>query len=285
MAARILSGKEVAAAVEAEVAGRVAALAARGKTVGLATVLVGEDPASQVYVRGKHRAAARVGMVSFDHALPAAVPAAELAALIDRLNADPAVDGILLQMPLPAGLDPLPFVERIDPAKDADGLHPANLGRLVLGRPGLRPATPSGILRLLDYYRIETRGAFVVVVGRSFLVGRPLAILLGLKGRDATVALAHTATRDPAALTRQADIVVVAAGKRGLVGAHHIRPGATVVDVGVNRTEDGLVGDVDFTAVAEVAGAITPVPGGVGPMTIAGLLENTVTAAEQHAGG
>jgi methylenetetrahydrofolate dehydrogenase (NADP+)/methenyltetrahydrofolate cyclohydrolase len=284
MTARLLSGKEVAAAVEAEVAARVAALAARGKSVGLATVLVGEAPASQVYVRGKHRAAARVGMRSFDHTLPAETPAAELTALIDRLNADPAVDGILVQMPLPGGLDPLPFVERIDPAKDADGLHPMNLGRLVLGRPGLRPATPSGILRLLDHYGIETRGAFVVVVGRSFLVGRPLAILLGLKGRDATVALAHTATRDLPDLTRRADILVAAAGVRGLIGADHIRPGATVVDVGVNRTEFGLVGDVDFVVVAEVAGAITPVPGGVGPMTIAGLLENAVFAAERHAG-
>jgi len=284
MTARLLSGKEVAAAVEAEVAARVAALAARGKSVGLATVLVGEAPASQVYVRGKHRAAARVGMRSFDHTLPAETPAAELTALIDRLNADPAVDGILVQMPLPGGLDPLPFVERIDPAKDADGLHPMNLGRLVLGRPGLRPATPSGILRLLDHYGIETRGAFVVVVGRSFLVGRPLAILLGLKGRDATVALAHTATRDLPDLTRRADILVAAAGVRGLIGPQHIRPGATVVDVGVNRTEFGLVGDVDFVVVAEVAGAITPVPGGVGPMTIAGLLENAVFAAERHAG-
>ena len=181
-------------------------------------MLVGEDPASQVYVRGKHRAAARVGMRSFDHALPAETPAADLAALIDRLNADPEVDGILVQMPLPGGLDPLPLVERIDPAKDADGLHPMNLGRLVLGRPGLRPATPSGILRLLDHYGIETRGAFVVVVGRSFLVGRPLAILLGLKGRDATVALAHTATRDLPDLTRRADILVAAAGVRGLIG-------------------------------------------------------------------
>jgi methylenetetrahydrofolate dehydrogenase (NADP+)/methenyltetrahydrofolate cyclohydrolase len=206
-----------------------------------------------------------------------------VAALLDRLNADPAVDGILVQMPLPGGLDPLPFLERIDPAKDADGLHPMNLGRLVLGRPGLRPATPAGILRLLDHYGIATQGAFVVVVGRSFLVGRPLAILLGLKGRDATVALAHTATRDLAGLTRQADILVVAAGRPRLIGAEHVRPGATVIDVGTNRTAAGLVGDVDFAAVSAVAGAITPVPGGVGPLTIAGLLENTVMAAEQHA--
>jgi methylenetetrahydrofolate dehydrogenase (NADP+)/methenyltetrahydrofolate cyclohydrolase len=285
VSARILSGKEAAAAVEAEVAARVAALGARGKGVGLATVLVGEDPASQVYVRAKHRAAARVGMRAFDHVLPAGTPAADLTDLIDRLNGDPEVDGMLLQMPLPGDRDPLPFLERIDPAKDADGLHPVSLGRLMLGRPGLRPATPSGILRLLDHYGIVTRGAFVVVVGRSFLVGRPLAILLGLKGRDATVALAHTGTRDLAALTRQADILVAAAGRPGLIGAQHVRPGATVVDVGVTRTGASLVGDVDFAAVAEVAGAITPVPGGVGPMTIAGLLENTVTAAERHAAG
>ena len=285
MTARLLSGKEAAAAAEAEVATRVAALAARGKAVSLATVLVGEDPASQVYVGAKHRAAARVGMRSFDHALPASTPPHEVAALLDRLNADPAVDGILLQMPLPGGLDPLPFVERIAPHKDADGLHPVNLGRLMLGRPGLRPATPAGILRLLDYYGIATRGALVVVVGRSFLVGRPLAVLLGAKERDATVALAHSATRDLPVLTRQADILVAAAGRAGLIGAAHIRPGAVVVDVGISRTPSGLVGDVNFTAVAEVAGAITPVPGGVGPMTIAGLLDNVVAAAEARAAG
>jgi methylenetetrahydrofolate dehydrogenase (NADP+)/methenyltetrahydrofolate cyclohydrolase len=192
---------------------------------------------------------------------------------------------MLLQMPLPGGLDPPTFLERIDPGKDADGLHPVNLGRLMLGRPGLRPATPSGILRLLDHYGVETRGAFVVVVGRSFLVGRPLAILLGLKGRDATMVLAHTGTRDLAAITCQADILVAAAGRPGLIGPQHVRPGATVVDVGITRTADGLAGDVDFAAVAEIAGAITPVPGGVGPMTIAGLLENTVTAAERHTAG
>ena len=281
---RILSGREPAAALEADVAERVAALAAGGKEVGLATILVGEDPASQLYVRGKHRAAARVGMRSFDHALPADTPAGDLVRLLDRLNADPSVDAILVQMPLPPHLDPVAFMERIDPAKDADGLHPANLGRLVLGRPGLRPATPAGILRLLDHYGIETRGAFVVVVGRSFLVGRPLAILLGLKGRDATVALAHTATRDLLHLTRRADLVVAAAGHPGLIRREHVRPGATVVDVGANRTEEGVVGDVDFAAVSAVAGAITPVPGGVGPMTIAGLLENAVAAAEVRAG-
>ena len=283
MTARILSGKEPAARVEAEVMARVAALAARGRVVGLATVLVGDDPASLAYVQSKHRAALRVGISPFDHSLPATARFAEVAGLIDRLNADPAVDGILLQLPLPEGLDPLPLIERIDPAKDVDGLHPLNLGRLVLGRPGLRPATPSGILRLLDHYEIATRGAFVVVVGRSFLVGRPLGILLGLKGRDATVALAHTATRDLAGLTRRADILVAAAGRPGLIGADEVRSGATVVDVGANRVGSRLVGDV-MPEVAEVAGALTPVPGGVGPMTIAGLLENTVYAAEQRPG-
>jgi methylenetetrahydrofolate dehydrogenase (NADP+)/methenyltetrahydrofolate cyclohydrolase len=278
--ARILSGTEAAAAVEAEVAERVAALAASGHRVGLATVLVGGDPASQVYVRGKHRAAARVGIRSFNHTLPAGTAAAELLGLLARLSADPEVDGILVQMPLPDHLDPVAVIERIDPTKDADGFHPANLGRLMLGRPGLCPATPSGILRLLDYYAIPTRGALVVVVGRSFLVGRPLAVLLGLKGRDATVALAHSATGDLAGLTRQAEILVVAAGARGLIGREHVRRGATVIDVGANQTGKGLVGDVDFDQVVAVAGAITPVPGGVGPMTIAALLENTVTAAE-----
>ncbi len=281
--ARVLSGKEAAAVLEAEVVVRVEALAAAGKQVGLATVLVGDDPASQIYVRGKHRAAARVGMRSFDHVLPADTPTDRVAGLVDELNTDPTVDAILVQMPLPGHLDPVALLERIDPAKDADGLHPANLGRLVLGRPGLRPATPAGILRLLDHYGIETRGAFVVVVGRSFLVGRPLAILLGLKGRDATVAVAHTATRDLSHLTRQADLLVAAAGCPGLIGREDVRPGSVVIDVGANKTADGLVGDVDFAAAAEVAGAITPVPGGVGPMTIAGLLENTVSAAEAHA--
>lgn len=284
MTARLLSGREPAAALEAEVAGRVAALAAGGKQVGLATVLVGDDPASHVYVRGKHRAAARVGMRSFDHLLPADAPAGRVVGLLDRLNADPAVDAILVQMPLPGHLDAVALIECIDPAKDADGLHPANLGCLVLGRPGLRPATPAGILHLLDHYGIATRGAFVVVVGRSFLVGRPLAILLGLKGRDATVALAHTASRDLLHLTRRADLLVAAAGCPGLIGREHVRPGATVIDVGANQTDRGLVGDVDFPAVSEVAGAITPVPGGVGPLTIAALLENTITAAEGRPG-
>ena len=282
MTARVLSGKEVAAAVRAEVAERVAALNARGRTVGLATVLVGEDPASQIYVRNKHRAAERVGMLSFDHHLPASATQADVLRLVSRLNEDSQVDGYIVQLPLPGGADPQPVVEAIDPDKDADGLHPFNLGRLVLDRPGLRPATPSGILRILDHYGIETAGRFAVVVGRSFLVGRPLAIMLGLKGRDATVAVAHSRTRDLDDLTRRADILVVAAGQRGLIGPDHVKPGATVIDVGTNRTDEGLVGDIDFAAVSEIAGAVTPVPGGVGPMTIASLLLNTVKAAEDR---
>ena len=283
MTARILSGKEVAAAVRADVAERVAAIrAATGRTVGLATLLVGEDPASQVYVRSKHRAAEAAGMASFDHHLPADCTAEAVLTMVGRLNDDEAIDGYIVQLPLPAGLDPQPVLDHIDPDKDADGLHPVNLGRLVLGRDGLRPATPSGIVRILHHYGIELAGASVVIVGRSFLVGRPLAVMLGLKGVDATVTVAHSRTPDLAAVTRTADVLVAAAGAPGLITARHVRPGATVIDVGTNRTEDGLVGDVVFAEVAEVAGAITPVPGGVGPMTIASLLANTVAAAERR---
>lgn len=284
MSARILSGKEVAAELRSEVAERVAALANRGKSVGLATVLVGDDAASQVYVRNKHRAAAAAGMVSFDRQLPADASPADVLAQVEELNEADEVDGYIVQLPLPEGLDPEPVLDAIDPAKDADGLHPVNLGRLVLGKPALLPATPSGILRILDYYGVVTEGASVVIVGRSFLVGRPLAIMLGLKGRDATVTLAHTRTRHLSELTRRADLLVVAAGRAGLIGAEQVKPGATVIDVGTNRIDDRLVGDVDFDRVVEVAGAITPVPGGVGPMTIASLLANTVAAAEAGAG-
>ena len=279
----MLSGTEVATAVRAEVAERVAALAERGKNVGLATVLVGDDPASQIYVRNKHRAAEAAGMASFDHHLPADASESDVLRLIGRLNEDGAVDGYIVQLPLPGGADPQHLVEAIDPDKDADGLHPFNLGRMVLDRPGPRPATPSGILRILDHYGIATAGAFAVVVGRSFLVGRPLGIMLGLKDRNATVAIAHSRTPDLAELTRRADILVVAAGRPGLVGPEHVKPGATVIDVGTNRTEHGLVGDIDFDAVSAVAGALTPVPGGVGPMTIASLLLNTVDAAQRRA--
>lgn len=284
MRATILTGTDVAALVRERVAGRVAALQDRGKAVGLATIVVGDDPASHVYVAAKRKAAEGAGIHALDHTLPANAPQPDLERLIGRLNEMSAVDGILLQLPLPDGLDEFAALQTIDPSKDADGLHPANLGMLVMDSAGVAPATPTGILTMLDHYDIPTAGAHVVVVGRSLLVGRPLAILLGLKGRDATVTLAHSRTTGLAALTRQADILVVATGWPRLIGVDHVKPGATVIDVGVTRTGDGLVGDVDFDAVSEIAGAITPVPGGIGPMTIASLLENTVRAAELRLG-
>lgn len=281
MTAEILSGRDVAAVLEDQVAARVAALVDLGKSVGLATVLVGDDPASKIYVRNKHRAAERAGMASFDFTLPADASQAEVEALIERLNRDDRIDGMIVQLPLPGHLDGSRAVQAIAPAKDADGLHPHNLGLLVLDEPGPRPATPSGILRILQHYGIDTAGKRAVVVGRSFLVGRPIAMMLATKGIDATVTQAHSRTTDLGGLVATADIVVVAAGSPGLITAADIKPGAVVIDVGTNRTEGGLVGDVDFAAVSEVAGAITPVPGGVGPMTIASLLENTVAAAER----
>lgn len=284
MSAQVLSGKDVAAAVRGEVAERVAALGVRGKSVGLATVLVGEDAASQVYVRNKHKAAVAAGMLSIDRQLPADVSQDDVEALIRELNADDGVDGMIVQLPLPVGLDGNRAVQTIEPHKDADGLHPHNLGLLVLEQPGPRPATPGGVMRILSHYGIDTRGKHAVIVGRSFLVGRPLALLLGAKGVDATVEMAHSRTPDLEQVTRRADILVAAVGVPHLIGARYVKPGATVIDVGINRTDAGLVGDVDFDAVVEVAGAVTPVPGGVGPMTIASLLLNTVTAAEGVAG-
>lgn len=281
MTALILDGKAVAAEVKGEVAAAVADLDYRP---GLATVLVGDDPASHTYVRGKRRDAEQVGIDSIHHELPETVSQAELLALVETLNADADVDGILVQLPLPGDLNGELTVERIDPAKDVDGLHPFSLGKLVLGQPGLRPCTPSGVMRILDHYGIETSGARTAIVGRSFLVGRPLAMIMSERGADSTVSVAHSRTRDLATLTREADIIVAAAGAPGLIGADHVRPGATVVDVGINRTDDGLVGDVDFAAVVEVAGAITPVPGGVGPMTRAMLLSNTLSAARARRG-
>lgn len=280
MSATILDGKAVAAAVHQEVASRVEALKARGVTPGLATVLVGEDPASHVYVRNKRRTAERVGITSFHHELSADSSQVDVESLLDDLSADPSVHGILLQLPLPGDLDGEAAVMHIDPAKDADGLHPVNLGNLVLDRPGLRPCTPSGALRILDHHEIETEGRNVVVVGRSFLVGRPLAIMLGGKDRNATVTLAHSRTTGLKQLCATADIIVAAVGRPEMIRADWVKPGATVIDVGINRTDDGLVGDVHFDEVVEVAGALTPVPGGVGPMTIAMLMSNTVTAAE-----
>lgn len=280
MSATILDGKAVAAAVHEEVATRVAGLVGRGIRPGLATVLVGDDPASHVYVRNKRRTAEKVGITSFHHEMPADSSQASIEALLDQLSADPSVHGILLQLPLPGDRDGEAAVLHIDPAKDADGLHPQNLGNLVLDRPGPRPCTPSGSLRILDHYGIETEGRNVVVVGRSFLVGRPLAIMLGGKDRNATVTLAHSRTRGLKELCATADILVAAIGRPGMIKGDWIKPGATVIDVGINRTDDGLVGDVDFAEAVDVAGAITPVPGGVGPMTIAMLLSNTVQAAE-----
>lgn len=280
MSALILDGRAVAAAVKAEVADQVAAFE---RAPGLATVLVGDDPASHAYVRGKRRDAEECGMLSIHHELPATASQAAVEGLIDDLNTDTSVDGILVQLPLPSGLDSEVITERIDPRKDVDGLHPHNLGLLTLNRPGLRPCTPSGVLRILEHYDIDVRGASVVIVGRSFLVGRPLAMMLSAKGVDATVTLAHSRTRELAAVTRAADVVVAAVGVAQLIGSDHVRPGATVVDVGINRTEAGLVGDVDFESLVDVAGAITPVPGGVGPMTRAMLMANTLEAA-RHLG-
>ena len=280
MSATILSGTETAKVVRAEVADRVAVLGDLGKPVGLATVLVGEDSASHIYVRNKHRAAEAAGMVSVDRTLPDSASQSDVEALIMELNADESVDGMILQLPLPDGLDGEAAVEFIDPGKDADGLHPFNLGLLVQGRPGPLPATPGGIMRILDHYDIATAGQMAVVVGRSFLVGRPMALLLGQKGTDATVIQAHSRTPDLAAVCRRADILVAAVGRTEMINADFVKPGATVIDVGINRDEERLVGDVDFEAVAAVAGAISPVPGGVGPMTIASLLANTVALAE-----
>jgi len=273
--ARIIDGRAVAAALRAEIAARVAGL---GFQPGLAVVLVGDDPASAVYVRNKDRAAGAVGLAARTLRLAAATSQAELLAVVRTLNDDPAVDGILVQMPLPRQIDSTAILDAIDPAKDVDGLHPLNAGLLAAGRPGLAPCTPRGVMKLLEHAGIGLRGARAVVLGRSVLVGRPMAALL--TAADATVTLAHSRTRDLADECRRADIVVAAVGRPGMVAGDWVRPGATVIDVGINRGADGkLVGDADFAACAAVAGAITPVPGGVGPMTIACLLENTVLAA------
>jgi len=246
--------------------------------------MVGDDPGSEIYVRNKHRAGVAAGMLSFDHHLGADATQDEVERVVRSLNADDRVDGMIVQLPLPDGLDGNRAVEAIDPAKDADGLHPHSLGLLVLGREGPVPATPQGIMRVLDHYGITVAGKLAVIVGRSILVGRPLALLLGAKGVDATVVMAHSRTPDLADLTRRADLLVTAVGRPGMFGAEHIKPGAVVVDVGINRTEQGVVGDVDFVAAVEVAAAVTPVPGGIGPMTIACLLANTVAAAERAVG-
>jgi methylenetetrahydrofolate dehydrogenase (NADP+) / methenyltetrahydrofolate cyclohydrolase len=282
MTARILDGRATAAAIKEDLAQRVKKLAERGITPGLGTVLVGEDPGSVAYVNGKHRDSAQVGIASIRRELPASATQAEVEAVVDELNADPACTGYLVQLPLPAGLDERRVLHRIDPAKDADGLHPVNLGKLVLGEPGPVPGTPEGIVALLRHYGVELAGADVTVIGRGLTVGRALGLLLTRRSENATVTLCHTGTRDLAAHTRSADIVIVAAGRPGLLTADMVKPGAAVVDVGITRTDAGLVGDVD-PGVAEVAGWLAPVPGGVGPMTRAMLLAKVVTAAEQQA--
>ncbi len=281
MTATILDGKLVAAKVKAEVASTVSGL---DYAPGLATVLVGDDPASHSYVRGKRSDAGEVGIQSFHHELGSDTTQGQLEALIESLNNDPSVDGILVQLPLPGHLDAERVVEQISPAKDVDGLHPQNLGLLVLDRPGLRPCTPSGVMRMLDHYHVPISGARAVVIGRSFLVGRPLALMLASRGVDATVSIGHSKTRQLAELAREADILVAAIGVAEMVTKEFVKPGATVIDVGINRTDNGLVGDVDFEPVADVAGAITPVPGGVGPMTRAMLLVNTLAAAASRRG-
>ncbi len=285
MSARILSGTEVAKAVKERVRDDVAALGTDGATVGLATVLVGDDPASHSYVRYKHKDAESVGMVSIDVKLDAGVTQSDVIDAVDALNTRPDVTGMIVQLPLPDHLDGEAAVERVLPSKDADGLHPFNLGRLMLDRPAPLPATPSGIMTMLDYYGIDVAGMTAVVVGRSFLVGRPMALMLGAKGVDATVIQAHSRTADLAAVCRQADLLIAAVGRPGMFDASFIKPGAVVIDVGTNRTDSGLVGDIAFDQVVDVAGAITPVPGGVGPMTRASLLTNTVSLARASRAG
>ena len=292
MAARILDGKSLAADLRAEIAAGVADLkAAAGRVPGLAVVLVGDDPASRSYVTGKGKACAAAGIYSRQLDLPATATRAEILATVRALNADDAIDGILVQLPLPDASIEREIIEAIDPAKDVDGFHPTNVGRMVLGLPAFVPCTPNGVLEILRRAGVPLSGAAVTIVGRSQLVGRPLSILLSQKGVDATVTLCHTRTKDLARFTREADVVVVAAGRPHTLTADMVKPGAVVIDVGVNRVPDPskaagyrLVGDADFAAVAEKAAAITPVPGGVGPLTIAMLLKNTLEAARRRRG-
>jgi methylenetetrahydrofolate dehydrogenase (NADP+)/methenyltetrahydrofolate cyclohydrolase len=275
MAARLMDGKGLAERLRAEIAQEVRQLG----DVGLATVLVGDDPASEIYIRRKHEAAQEVGIRSIDHRLQAETTQEELERLVEDLNADDGVDGILVQSPLPEHLEEAAAVQRLDPAKDVDGFHPENAARLYFGQPRFVPATPVGIMRLLEEYDVPLEGARAVVVGRSLIVGRPAALLL--LHANATVTITHSRTEDLAAHTSEADILVVAVGQPNVVTPEMVKPGSTVIDVGMNRTDDGLRGDVD-PAAAEVAGLITPVPGGVGPMTIVSLLRNTVAAAQSR---
>jgi methylenetetrahydrofolate dehydrogenase (NADP+)/methenyltetrahydrofolate cyclohydrolase len=287
MPATLIDGKAVAASLRAELATRVAAHVAAGQRApGLAVVLVGEDPASQVYVASKAKQTTEIGMVSIEHKLPAETAQAELLALIARLNADPAIDGILVQLPVPKHIDAEAIIEAIDPAKDVDGFHPVNVGRLATGGKAFVPCTPRGSMRLIRTVRADLSGLHAVVVGRSNIVGKPMAQLL--LAENCTVTIAHSRTKDLPGICQQADILVAAVGRPLMLNAAHVKPGAIVIDVGINRVPSGektkLVGDVDFDAVVNIAGAITPVPGGVGPMTIACLLENTLESYERKLG-
>jgi methylenetetrahydrofolate dehydrogenase (NADP+) / methenyltetrahydrofolate cyclohydrolase len=284
MSATILDGKATAKAIREELTARVAKLHEAGITPGLGTVLIGDDPGSQSYVAGKHRDCAQVGIISIRRDLPATATQQQVEDVVAELNADPACTGYIVQLPLPPGLDAQRVLGLIDPDKDADGLQPVNLGKLVLGEPGPLPCTPKGIVELLRRYDVPIAGADVTIIGRGITVGRALGLLLTRRSENATVTQCHTGTRDLAAHTRVASIVVVAAGRPGLLTADMVRPGAAVLDVGITRTEAGLVGDVD-PGVAEVAGFLAPMPGGVGPMTRAMLLANVVEAAERQASG
>jgi methylenetetrahydrofolate dehydrogenase (NADP+)/methenyltetrahydrofolate cyclohydrolase len=286
---KVIDGTALAARMQGEVARRVAVLGAKGVTPGLTVVLVGDDPASAVYVGAKERTCIELGMQGETIRLPATTSQAELLSIVDRLNADPTVHGILVQMPLPKGIDPDAIVRRIRPDKDVDGFHPVNVGKLWIGeRDGFAPCTPSGVLYMLQTYGVTTGGADCVIVGRSNIVGKPMAALMVQPGVDSTVTMCHSKSRDLAEHTRRADILIVAAGRAEMVTGEMVKPGAVVIDVGMNRIPDAtkksgtrLVGDVAFEAAREVASLITPVPGGVGKMTIAMLMANTVKAAEQ----
>jgi len=283
MSAEIIDGRAIAEQVRAEVAAGVAEWVAAGnEPPGLATVLVGEDPASAIYIAGKQKATHEVGMRGFDHRLAADAPQSEVEALLAELNGDPRVSGILLQLPTPKHIDGAGLTWLVDPAKDVDGLTPVSAGLLAKGRPGLRPCTPAGCMELLDRYGVELEGAEAVVVGRSDLVGKPIAQML--LARNATVTMCHSRTRDLPGVCRRADVLVAAVGRARTIQGDWVKDGATVIDVGINRTDAGLVGDVDFDAAVERAARITPVPRGVGPMTIAMLLRNTLEAARASAG-
>lgn len=283
MSAQLIDGKAIAAALRDRIALQVAGFRdAAGRAPGLAVVLVGEDPASAVYVRNKRKATLAAGMASFEYRLPADVEQSDVLALVDTLNADPAVDGILVQLPLPPQMEAGAVLLAIDPDKDVDGFHPVNAGRLATGIDGFVPCTPLGCVMLLKDQLGDLAGLEAVIVGRSNIVGKPLAQLL--IAESCTVTVAHSKTRDLSSVVKRADIVVAAVGQPAMIKGEWIKPGATVIDVGINRTEDGLVGDVDFNGAASVAAAITPVPGGVGPMTIACLLRNTLVSAYRRAG-